>query len=322
MPGVVAEPAAQPQAGERGQAPPDRGHVDERVRLLVRRADAPTPAPARWPRRRRAARRRAGGRGTSRLGQRGQHAREALHAVHDEVGALDDRGRALVGAHAHADRRVERPSPDQLVRARRRRRGRWCRRRRTAPCARPTAPPARAPPGPCRTRTGGRTSSTLRPQWMASPSASASAASSSRCACASSSSGTSRQCSATIGPLSSMRTRSRRSSGVSRAETKLFTRPPSSRTPRRCWPARRPARAARRRASRRRRCRPRRRGGAPRPPSGPRCRPRGRSGAPAGPAAARSPRLTRASSARRTIGASTPSMSHRTAARSGSARSG
>ena len=71
----------------------------------------------------------------------------------------------------------------------------------------------------------GRSSSTLRPQCVASPAASASPATSFTRASAVSSSGAPRQWSATIGPLSSIRTRSRRRSGLSRSRTNCFTRP-------------------------------------------------------------------------------------------------
>ena len=54
----------------------------------------------------------------SRFGEDGQHPREPLHSVHDQVGLLDDRARALVGAHADADGGVERASRPPAPRAR------------------------------------------------------------------------------------------------------------------------------------------------------------------------------------------------------------
>ena len=96
------------------------------------------------------------------------------HAVHDQVGALDDRRRALVGAHAHPHGGVERALVDERRRARRRRRGRWRRRRRTARCARSARSTRSRTAWPLSIGTGGRISSTLRPQWIARPAASAS----------------------------------------------------------------------------------------------------------------------------------------------------
>ena len=62
-------------------------------------------------------------------------------------------------------------------------------------------------PAPLSILTGGRTSSTLRPQWVRRPAASALAAIESIAARAASSSGAPRQWKATIAPLSSSRTR-------------------------------------------------------------------------------------------------------------------
>ncbi len=78
---------------------------------------------------------------------------------------------------------------------------------------------------PLSTGTGGRISSTLRPQWVARPAVSASAASPSSRVREASSSGVPRQWKATIGPLSSIRTRSTRSSGVSCSPANSRTRP-------------------------------------------------------------------------------------------------
>ena len=71
--------------------------------------------------------------------------------------------------------------------------------------------------------TGGRISSTLRPQWVHSPSATASEAIRRTSAWAASSSGAPRQWKLMIGPLSSIRTRSARSSGVSRSRANPWT---------------------------------------------------------------------------------------------------
>ena len=101
------------------------------------------------------------------------------------------------------------------ARARGRRRGRSRRRPRTGRRRRRRRPGTRRSPAPLSIRTGGRTSSTLRPQWVRRPPASARAAIASIAARAASSSGAPRQWKATIGPLSSMRTRRRRSSAVS-----------------------------------------------------------------------------------------------------------
>ena len=79
-------------------------------------------------------------------------------------------------------------------------------------------------PAPLSIRTGGRISSTLRPQWEVKPARSAAAATSSIAACASSSSGTPRQCSAAIASLSSSRTRSLRRSSVKCSWAKFWTR--------------------------------------------------------------------------------------------------
>ena len=76
-------------------------------------------------------------------------------------------------------------------------------------------------PAPLSIRTGGRTSSTLRPQWVRRPAASALAASASIAARAASSSGAPRQWNATIAPLSSSRTRRRRRSDGVRLATEL-----------------------------------------------------------------------------------------------------
>ena len=80
-------------------------------------------------------------------------------------------------------------------------------------------------PAPLSIRTGGRTSSTLRPQWVRRPASSARAAIASIAARAASSSGAPRQWKATIAPLSSTRTRARRRSAVSASRRELVDPP-------------------------------------------------------------------------------------------------
>ena len=79
-------------------------------------------------------------------------------------------------------------------------------------------------PAPLSIRTGGRISSTLRPQCALKPAFSAASATSRTAASASSSSGTSRQCSAAIASLSSSRTRSLRSDSEYASRAKFCTR--------------------------------------------------------------------------------------------------
>ena len=259
----------------------------------------------------------AGSRGSASVGrERLEHAREAVDAVHHQVGALDDRRRALVRAHAdaHAPRRGRLPRAAR--RARRRRRGRSRRRRRRA---------RRAAPAPRHQLAHGLAlvDRHRRPdlQHLAAPVDREPAGlrllrDPSRQVRAASSSGTPRQWKAMIGPLSSIRTRSSRSSRRVALGAKRRTRLSQlakAGTTRGLVLAR--ARAARRRGSRRRRSRRRPPAGAPRPPSAPRRRPRSRSGARAGPSRTRAPpRARAASSARSTIGASVPSMSQKTPA--------
>ena len=179
IPGVVAarRPARGPPAWRGTTRPRPRRRACSSPRP---RRPRPTPRRERWRSRRTAARRRAGGPGTSRVGQGGQHASEALYAVHDQVGALDDLRRPLVRAHADQHGRVERALVLQLpervegvevggvVAAR------TCAARADARSTRDRT--AR----PLSNSTGGRTSSTLRAQWTARPACSASPATSSR----------------------------------------------------------------------------------------------------------------------------------------------
>ena len=79
-------------------------------------------------------------------------------------------------------------------------------------------------PAPLSIRTGGRISSTLRPQWVVKPAFSAASATSRTAFSASSSSGTPRQCSAAIASLSSRRTRSSRSFSPNASWAKSWTR--------------------------------------------------------------------------------------------------
>ena len=209
--------------------------------------------------------------------QRREHLGEARDPVDDEVGALDDRGRTLVRAHAHAERALELalPStsavsaskasrsvasspPNSAVRAPER-----CDQvaHRLALVDRDRRPDLEHLAAPVDREAGGLG---LRGDALQT-----------RCARLSSS-GAPRQWKATIGPLSSIRTRSAAQVGRVALGGELFTFPPrlSNAGVTLGVVGRRPARAARRRASRRRRSRRRPRGGARRPPSGPRCTPR------------------------------------------------
>ena len=81
-------------------------------------------------------------------------------------------------------------------------------------------------PSPLLTRTGGRISSTLRPQCTSSPASGACWATPASHVSAARSSGAPRQWNALIGPLSSIRTRSRlRSRSSSRSATNPATLP-------------------------------------------------------------------------------------------------
>ena len=121
--------------------------------------------------------------------------------------SLGDLRGPLVGADADADARRE------LALARRARRS--ARKASRSVASSPTYSAASTSvsarndsiPAPLSIRTGGRTSSTLRPQCVRRPAASARAAMASIAARAASSSGAPRQWKATIGPLSSSRTR-------------------------------------------------------------------------------------------------------------------
>ena len=79
-------------------------------------------------------------------------------------------------------------------------------------------------PAPLSIRTGGRISSTLRPQWVTNPASSAFSATSSMALSEASSSGVPRQCRAAIASLSSRRTRSRRSFSPKASCAKACTR--------------------------------------------------------------------------------------------------
>ena len=149
---------------------------------------------------------------SDRLAQRSEDRLEALDSIDDEVGALDDRGGAFLGLDADANGGVQCPVGDQRVErvegvevgdvVAAEQRG-----------AHPRAGgPTRRTALPFPIGTGGRSSSTLRPQWVSRPAACASAAMPSSRVRAASSSGAPRQWNATIGPLSSSRTRSRRRS--------------------------------------------------------------------------------------------------------------
>ena len=181
----------------------------------------PRPPRARWPRRRTAAPTRAGSPGTSRRVQLREHALEALDPVHHEVGLLDDLRRPLVRAHAHAHGGVELALVDERSRARRSRRGRSRRRRRTGRCAPPERSTRSRTAWPLSTGTGGRISSTLRPQWIAQAGGLGLLGEPLAGGCAPlSSSGAPRQWKVMIGPLSSIRIRSERSSACRARPTK------------------------------------------------------------------------------------------------------
>ena len=163
---AIRLPSHRPRDG--GHAPPA---YRERQRVVSSSALAPAtatiasavPAPAKS---RTAVRRKSTN--LTRPGRRGLG--EAAHAVDDEVGAVDDRLGPLVGAHADLDadsrsprhegvERVERVQVGHIVPAVERvRTGRASTRERM--------------PSPLSTCTGGRISSTLRPQWMSSPASS------------------------------------------------------------------------------------------------------------------------------------------------------
>ena len=226
MPGRGHRPAAQPQADQRGHAPPDRRHVDERVGVLVGGADDRRPAPAPSPSppnsstdTRRRSRNLTGSARTASTWAK-PSTPSTTRSARSTIAA-----RPLLGAHADADGAVEHALADQGVeRVEGVEVGRVVaavQRRARAPSARP----GRAPPGPCRTRPAGAAPAPCVPSGSPGRRPRPRAASSSTRARAASSSGAPRQCSATIGPLSSIRTRSRRRSGLSRSATNCFTRP-------------------------------------------------------------------------------------------------
>ena len=205
-------------------------------------------------------------------------------AVDDEPRLLDDLGRALVGAHAHGHGVVQLARVDQLGQARRTRRGRSRRRRRTARRAPATRSRSSRTARSLPIGTGGRISSTLRPQWVHSPSATASEAIRCTSAWAASSSGAPAPVEAHDRALVLDPHAQRAQLRACRARARTpgppagSGRSPASRAPRCC-----PARAAPRRGGRSTRSRPRPPACARRPPRGPRCRPPGRSGATAAP---------------------------------------
>ena len=138
---------------------------------------------------------------------------------------------------------------------------------------------------PLSNSTGGRSSSTLRPQCVARPAPRPRRRSPRRAAVGGLLVGRPAPVQRGDRPLVLDAHAQPAQVGRSRSATNAFTRPSQLLNASfvRGWPRR--ARAARRRATRRRRCRRRRPAGAPRPPSGRRCSRRSRSGARAGPAA-------------------------------------
>ena len=76
----------------------------------------------------------------------------------------------FVGADRHADRALPAPRTARARAVRERRRGRWCRRPTYSAAATGAPRSSVAMPRPLSRTTGGRTSSTLRPQWTAKPS--------------------------------------------------------------------------------------------------------------------------------------------------------
>ena len=180
MPSVVAgrRPSHSPTSGR--HAPPDGRHVDERVGVAPAWRPPRTRPRARWPRRRTAAPTRAGSRGTSCGSQRGEHAlRSPRRRPRPGRRARRSPAAPRPSARPRARRRRARPRR-RARRARRRRRGRSRRRRRTARVRTPERSTSSRTAWPLSTGTGGRISSTLRPQCVASPAVSASWASPSR----------------------------------------------------------------------------------------------------------------------------------------------
>ena len=180
-----------------------------------------------------------------------QELADAARAVDEQVGRRLELRRRLVGAHADADGRAELARRHELAQGGERvevgavvadvERG-----VEVAPASR------RRTPRPLSIATGGRTSSTLRPQCVARPAASARSATSRTAASAASSSGAPRQWKAAIASLSSARTRRRCSAGVQASRAKARTRPPRRRPRGRSRPPCRRPPAARRRGCRRR----------------------------------------------------------------------
>ena len=135
--------------------------------------------------------------------QAGEQLAHAFRSVDDDVGLRGDRRRSLLGSHPDPDASRQPSLLHQVRRAPGRRRGRWRRRRRTARIRSPRRPPSRKRlmPAPLSILIGGRTSSTLRPQWVRRPAACARSAIESTTALAASSSRAPRQWKATIGAL-------------------------------------------------------------------------------------------------------------------------
>ena len=99
-----------------------------------------------------------------RLQQRLEQFPHAARAVDRQVGLARELGGRFVGADGHAQRARQHLGLRRARAVRGRRRGRWCRRRRTARPRRALRAAACAMPRPLSRATGGRTSSTLRPQ--------------------------------------------------------------------------------------------------------------------------------------------------------------
>ena len=229
MPGRGVAAAAHPEPDDRRQRATSRTPRSRGCgRRSAPRADDGLRPPARWRPRRTAARPCAGSRGSASAGGE-TLARTRMNPstpVHHHVGALHDRHAAPPPTarptrdggveHALADQRLEClervevggvVAAESAVRGARRSRGRAsrgpCRSAHRRPHLEHLAPPvrrrSRPPPPPARVP-------------RAVP-------------CAASSSGTPRQWNATIGPLSSIRTRSSRSSGVSRSSAKRLHAP-------------------------------------------------------------------------------------------------
>ena len=168
---------SEPDADERRDQPPAGGERNEQV---VARRRSPRRAS---PRRARVAaaalirtvvRRKSENRIAARASIRHEHRQQLLHAlgpVDDEIGLIDDLRRPVLGADPDADRAWRSRPPRPSAPASGRRRGRSRRRRRTGRRRPGSRRGTSAIPAPLSIRTGGRTSSTLRPQWVRRPAA-------------------------------------------------------------------------------------------------------------------------------------------------------